>query len=138
MKSEKIIFKNEEHRRFYEEYLQKCRVKDTYHKALVYCLGINRDTRQHAGSVYDFGTGYVKTECLKQGWVTSGSERVIRMAFNLYCGGAPSIYDYDDPEKQLGECANYAADELFCCGNARYFWEAVKIRYPEYCGCEEG
>ncbi|WP_270444902.1 DUF6075 family protein, partial [Blautia intestinalis] len=24
-------------------------------------------------------------------------------------------------------------EDLFCCGYARYFWEAIKIRYPEYC-----
>ena len=27
----------------------------------------------------------------------------------------------------------YTVEELFCCGYARYFWEAIKIRYPEYC-----
>lgn len=26
-----------------------------------------------------------------------------------------------------------AVEELFCSGYARYFWEAIKLRYPEYC-----
>ena len=40
---EKLIFKNESHRKFYEEWLPKCRYQDVYHKALAYCLGINED-----------------------------------------------------------------------------------------------
>ena len=55
------------------------------------------------------------------------------MAFALYCSGAPSVYDYDDEEERLQEYAGYTVGELFCCGYAEYFWQAVKIRYPEYC-----
>jgi len=55
------------------------------------------------------------------------------MAFNLYCNGTPSAYDYDDSEEQVKECRRYTVEDLFCCGYARYFWEAIKIRYPEYC-----
>lgn len=82
-----------------------------------------------------FLTGCVKPECLQEGWQTSGSVKIIRMAFNLYCNGTPSIYNFEDSdlEGQLQECSLYTVEELFCCGYARYFWEAVKIRYPEYC-----
>ena len=59
-----ITFKNDEHKKFYKEYLQKCRCQDVYHKALVYCLGIDRDTRVNVNRIYDFKTGCVKTECL--------------------------------------------------------------------------
>lgn len=27
---------------------------------------------------------------------------------------------------------NYSVAEIFCCGYAPYYWEAIKIRYPEY------
>ena len=128
-----ITFKNKEHEKFYMEYLPKCRYRDVYHKALVYCLGIDRDTRENANRIYDFKTGYVKTECLQEGWQTSGSEKIVRMAFNLYCNGTPSVNDYDDAEEQVKECRCYTVEDLFCCGYARYFWEAIKIRYPEYC-----
>lgn len=130
-----IIFKNREHENFYKEYLPQCRYQDTYHKALVYCLGIDRDTRDHVRQIYDFQTGSVKPECLCEGWQTSGSVKIIRMAFNLYCNGTPSLYNYaeDDLEGQLKECQYYTVEELFCCGYARYFWEAVKIRYPAEC-----
>lgn len=130
-----IIFKNREHEKFYKEYLQKCRYQDVYHRALVYCLGIDRDTRDHVKQIYDFKTGNVKPECLREGWQTSGSVKIVRMAFNLYCNGTPSVYNYDDSDAdgQLHEMSCYTAEELFCCGYARYFWEAIKIRYPEYC-----
>ena len=78
-----ITFKNTEHEKFYEKYLQKCRYQDVYHKALVYCLGIDSDTRRNVNRIYDFKTGCVKTDCLREGWMTSGSARIIRMAFNL-------------------------------------------------------
>ncbi len=127
-----IIFKDKQHRDFYRDFLPKCRDQDVYHKALVYCLGLSADTRAFARQIYDFDTGDVKTECLQEGWQTSGSVRIIRMAYNLYCNGTPSVYDYDGAEEQLEECSCYTVEELFCCGDAAYFWEAVKLRYPEY------
>ncbi len=55
--------------------------------------------------------GSVKPECLQEGWQTSGSVRVVRMAFNLYCNGTPSVYDYEDAEKQLSECSCYTGQK---------------------------
>ena len=74
-------------------YLTGC--TPVYHQALVYCLGIDRDTRENVNKIYNFKTGYVKTECLQEGWQTSGSLRIVRMAFNLYCNGTPSVGDYE-------------------------------------------
>ncbi|CUX32852.1 DUF6075 family protein [Clostridium sp. C105KSO13] len=128
-----ITFKNKEHEKFYKEYLSRCRYQDVYHRALVYCLGISEDTRKNIKRIYDFRTGCVQTECLQEGWITSGSARIVRMAFNLYCNSTPSVNDYEDAEEQLKESGCYTVEDLFCCGYARYFWEAIKIRYPEYC-----
>lgn len=131
--AQSVTFRNEKHRRFFLTYLPKCRYADVYHAALVYCLGIDEDTRKNVNSIYDFKTGCVKTECLHEGWITSGSAKIIRMAYNLYNNGTPSVYDYKDAEEQLNECRQYTVEDLFCCGYAKYFWQAVKIRYPEYC-----
>lgn len=128
-----VTYKNQSHHEFYDRYIQECRYKDAYHKALVYCLGISEDTRAHINEIYDFKSGCVNTECLKQGWITSGSAKVIRMAFNLYCNNAPSVDDYSEQKDQLTEYSQYTVEDLFCSGYARYFWEAIKIRYPEYC-----
>lgn len=82
------------------EKLKEVRYQDVYHKALCYCLGISVDTRRNINSIYDFKTGCVKTECLHEGWQTSGSMKVVRMAFNLYCNGTPSVDDYTKTEEQ--------------------------------------
>ena len=59
--SRTITFKSREHEKFYEEYLKKCRYQDVYHRALIYCLGIDRDTRENVNKIYNFKTGCVKT-----------------------------------------------------------------------------
>ena len=70
---------------------------------------------------------------MQEGWVISAEDSedirtVIRMAYNMY-GGTPSVEEADD---QLDECRKYTVDELFNCRYAPYFWESIKIRYPEY------
>ena len=52
--SRTITFKSREHEKFYEEYLKKCRYQDVYHRALVYCLDIDRDTRNNVNKIYNF------------------------------------------------------------------------------------
>lgn len=131
--AEKVVFRDEMHKEFFLTYLPKCRYVDAYHAALIYCLGIDVDTRRNVSKIYDFKGGNVKTECLHSGWVTSGSAKIIRIAMNLYNNGTPSVLDYQDVEEQLSECRQYTVDNLFCCGYAKYFWQAVKVRYPEYC-----
>ena len=54
-------------------------------------------------------------------------------AFNLYTDGTPTTDEYDDTEEQIVETRLYSVSDIFCTGDARYFWEAIKIRYPDYC-----
>ena len=75
-----IIFKNQEHEEFYYSSLKNCRYQDSYHEALCYCLGISDDTRRNVNRIYDFKTGYIKTECLHDGWQTSGSLKIVRLS----------------------------------------------------------
>ena len=131
-KIQEIVFISEAHEKFYYEQLNRVRYQDVYHKALCYCLGISDDTRRNINSIYDFKSGCVKPECLHEGWQTSGSMKVVRMAFNLYCNSTPSVDDYKDAEEQLNECNRYTVENLFCCAYAPFFWQAIQIRYPEY------
>lgn len=131
-KDDDIVFINDAHKKFYYEKLNEVRYQDSSHKALCYCLGISDNTRRNVYNIYDFTSGCVKTECLHDGWQTSGSVKVVRMAFNLYCNGTPSVFDYENTEKQLDECRQYTVEELFCCSYAPFFWQAIKLRYPEY------
>ena len=128
----KITFKNKEHEKFYNTYLSKCPCQDSYHKTLIYCLGLSEDTRQNVHWIYDFETGFIKPECLQEGWQTSGSERIVRLVFNLYTNGTPTMDEYDDTEEQITETWLYSVSDIFCTGDAKYFWEAIKIRYPDY------
>ncbi len=75
-----MVFANEEHEKFYYEKLEQVRYQDCYHKALIYILGISDDTRNHFSQIYDMKSGCVKTECLHQGWQTSGSVKVVRLS----------------------------------------------------------
>ena len=134
-KKRKISFISEAHEKFYYEKIPKVREADVYHKALCYCLGINEDTRRNVDRIYNFKTGCVKPECLHEGWQTSGSAKVVRTAFNLYCNGTPSVDEDTTTDEQLYECRQYSVEELFCCEYALYFWQAVQIRYPEYTSC---
>lgn len=131
-KAQKIIFIINAHEKFYYEKLKEVRHQDVYHQALCYCLGISDDTRRNIHNIYDFDTGSVKPECLHEGWQTSGSMKVVRMAFNLYCNGTPSVNECENAEKQVSECRQYTVEELFYCAYAPFFWQAIQIRYPEF------
>ena len=99
-KKEKISFISEAHEKFYYEKIPKVREADVYHKALCYCLGINEDTRRNVDRIYNFKTGCIEPECLHEGWQTSGSAKVVRIAFNLYCNGTPSVDEDTTIEKK--------------------------------------
>ena len=128
-----MVFANDEHEKFYYEKLEQARYQDCYHKALIYILGISEDTRNHFSQIYDIKSGGIKKECLHQRWQTSDCVRVVRLAFNLYTDGTPSVDDYESRDEQLKECREYSASDIFCCGYAMYFWQGIQLRYPEYC-----
>jgi len=128
-----MVFVNEEHERFYREKLAQVRCQDAYHMALIYILGISEDTRAHFDRIYDIHSDNLWTECLKEGWQTSGSLRVVRLAFNLYTDGTPSVDDYEGSEDQMDECQAYSVSDIFCCEYALYFWQGIMLRYPGYC-----
>ena len=82
----------------------------------------------------EMSTGYViKPECLKEGWITSGSQMVIYLAFHLYTDTMPTVRERSRKQDQIRECRRYSVSDIFACNYARYFWAAVQIRYPEYC-----
>ena len=100
MKSE-IRFKDREHLAFYNMVLKQTRKDDPYHKAFFY----EEDC--------------IRPDCINDGWQTSGTERITRLAFNLWNGWNTDGYatPYD----------------LFDCEFAPYFMEGIRLRYPEYC-----
>lgn len=137
MEGTNIVFKDENHEKFYYEKLAQVEYTNCYHKALIYILGISEDTRSHFNQIFDMKSESIKTGCLRQGWQTSGSIKAIRLAFNLYTDGMPGVTDYEDSYKQISECRNYSVSDIFCSIDAAYFWEGIKLRYPKYCQKQE-
>ncbi len=60
--------------------------------------------------------------------------KIIRLAFNLYCESIPTAIVKEDPQELMKECREYTPNNIFCCAYAPYFWQAIRIRFPEYGG----
>ncbi|MDE6433418.1 MAG: hypothetical protein K2L07_04245 [Lachnospiraceae bacterium] len=103
-----MVFADKEHERFYYEKLAQARSQDCFHQALFYVLGILRDTREHFDQIYNIKTGNLRLKCLNEGWQTSGSVKVVRLAFNLYTNGMPSLDNYKRKDEQIDECREYS------------------------------
>lgn len=87
-------FMDKRHEAFYNDCLErgKC-AGDCYREALFYTLGLNEETRKHVDRLYDFRERGIRPEGLAEGWQTSGSLRVVRLAFNLYNGFCEDGYE---------------------------------------------
>lgn len=119
-------FRDSEHESFYYRMLDDRKCSDGYHRALFYTLGISRDTRSHIHDLFDFSNGGIKPIGLTASWQTGSSMRVCRLAFNLWNGWA-----------EKGEERYSTPHELFDCNYAPYFFEAIHLRYPDYCRSQE-
>ena len=117
-----IKFTSKEHENFYKTMLQKSGNSDSYHRAFFYCIGISDTTRRNIGRIFDFEHGRIKPDGLHEGWQTGGTVRITRFAFNLWNG-----------YMEQGEERMSTPYEMFDCSYAPYFYETVKLRYPEYC-----
>ena len=131
----RICFADNEHLDFYAE--QTGRLKpDCYLKALIYTLGICGDTRCRFDSIYDAKKRRIAPETLYAEWQTGGSMKVTRLAFQLFTDTVPTALTYDDAKDRVvedfDECKKYSVSDIFCCGFAPYFVEAIRLRYPEY------
>ncbi|MCC3372220.1 DUF6075 family protein [Cohnella sp. REN36] len=121
-----IRFRDAEHESFYYQMLDERKCSDGYHRALFYTLGISRDTRSHIRDLFDFSNGGIKPGGLAASWQTGSSIRVCRLAFNLWNGWTEKGGErYSSPH------------ELFDCSYAPYFFEAIQLRYPDYCRSQE-
>ena len=124
-----IKFKDAAHKEFFAAAVRRadCR-NDPYRLALFYTLGLHGELRRNIDGLYDFKRRQIIFEGLNAPWQTCGSARATRLAFNLYNG-----FDCDTGEDRMENGAYYTPYELFCDGNTPYFFEAVKLRYTEYC-----
>jgi len=128
----KACFVDNDHLEFYAGQTDRQK-PDCYLKALVYTLGACPDTRRRFGSLYNAKRRAVVPEAVSCAWQTSGSLKVTRLAFQLFTDRTPSAFLIPG-EPDFDECARYRVSDIFCCGYAPYFVEAIKLRYPEYMG----
>lgn len=117
-----MYFKGKEHRGFFMECMERSKVDDSYHRAFFYTVGICNDTRKHVNDIFDFSDDSIKLDALEKGWQTSGSSKVCLLAFNLWNGFVAS----NDEQSSTPY-------ELFNCEFAPYFYEALKLKYPQSC-----
>lgn len=129
-------FIDKEHREFCEMVcyeMSKFKKLKCYDIALIYTLGVCETTRTHFNEIFDFEEG-ININSLRSSWQTRTSLKVTRMAFNLF---NDCVYDNESDIDKERVSEFYSPSEIFCCSYARYFFEAIKIRYPEYTKIEE-
>lgn len=125
----KLRFIDQKHLNFYERFVPEIG-NDVYFKPVVYLLGLCADTRNNYRCIFNPEAKEIYIEGLKAGWQTGTSKKITRLAFNLWNG---NTFDSDKDFEDDKVSAKYAVDEIFCCGLAPYFYEAIRLRYPEYC-----
>lgn len=125
-------FIDKEHELFWKEknlLLKEYRTTGTYYKALVYTLGICETTRNNFNNIFDIEKGEINIDSINEPYQTNTSVKVTRMAFSLFNG---CNYDSENDIKKGKVSKNYNVSDIFCCSYAPYFFEAVKVKYPEY------
>ena len=122
-------FIDDEHKLFYEQKLKEMGKSDIYRQALVYTLGISETTRVHFADIFNIKEGLINRKSLSKPYQTSSSLKVTRMAFSLWNSNS---YDSDEDVENGIVSPYYTPSQIFCTSDAPYFWEAIKIRYPEY------
>ena len=125
-------FIDSKHREFFNDKykeLQRLGKIDVYYKSIVYILGICEVTRNNFDKIFDLKKGEININSINGAYQTSTSEKVTRMAFSLWnrCN-----YDSEEDIEDERVSLKYNPSEIFSCSHAPYFYEGIKIRYPEY------
>jgi len=124
-----LRFADEMHKEFFVEQSQKLK-PDVYLRSLVYSLGMCHDTRRNFDVIYDVKGRCINTEAVREAWQTGSSLKVTRLAFQLFTDTTPTAFAGGCHD--IDECRRYSVSDIFCCGYAPYFVEAIHLRYPEY------
>lgn len=125
-------FIDKEHENFFyrilKQYEENGGRMDCYATSAIYLLGLSDDTRRNFNTLFDMKERVILQDGLHAGWQTGSSIKVCRLAFNLWNG---FCYEADGNNEKVSD--DYVTDNIFCCSYAEYFFEAIRLRYPEYC-----
>ena len=97
---------------------------DPNHQALVYLLGVLQDTRMRFRELYNTEKGRIIPNALNKPWQTGGTQRVTRLAFNLFDGFA----GYSGKRKLEPEFL-YTPDQIMEPSLLDYYLDACRLRY---------
>ena len=125
-------FIDKEHEKFWNDKykeMEQLGKTDVYYKSLVYTLGICETTRDNFNKIFDLRKGEINIDSIHGAYQTGTSEKVTRMAFSLW---NRCMYDSQEDLDRGEKSSGYNPSEIFACSYAPYFYEGVKIRYPEY------
>lgn len=124
------MFYNDDHEKAFWNFLARAGKRfDSYHFSIAYLLTLDTVCRQHLDDLFNFEDDGIKPEGINEAWQTGTSLKTTRLAFNLWNG-----CNADDGESGNGASPLYTPAELFCTSYAPYYYEAIKLRYPEYTG----
>lgn len=128
------MFYDKAHWQAFTECITRMQYSDLYHICLAYLLTLDTDCREHLDRLFDFADDVIKINGLAEAWQTSTSQKTTRLAFNLWNGCSDDGEEYTDKDgyKVPLPSGYYSPNEIFCCSYAPYYWEAIKLRYPEY------
>lgn len=125
-------FINREHELFFVNKLRelfKYKNPDVYYQSLIYTLGVCEVTRDNFNKIFNLKSGEINIDAINSSWQTGTSEKVTRMAFSLWNG---CMYDNQEDARNRKMSSFYNPSEIFSCSYAPYFYEGIKLRYPEY------
>ena len=122
-------FIDNEHKLFYEQKLKEIEKADAYSKATIYALAMCPVTRENFNDIFDLKSREINIKSIDAGYQTDTSKKVTRLAFNLWndCN-----YDSEEDIENNKVSTNYNVSEIFNCNYGPYFYETIKLRYPEY------
>lgn len=125
-------FIDDEHKKFWNKKYEKMKEMgktDVYYKSIIYTLGMCETTRNNFSKIFNLEKGEINIDSIKGAYQTETSQKVTRMAFSLWnrCN-----YDSSKDSEHKKISINYNPSEIFCCSYAPYFYQAIKLRYPEY------
>lgn len=125
-------FIDKEHEQFYNEKLKllsQYGKTDVYYQSLIYTLGICPTTRDNFYKIFNIKDGEIQIDSINGPFQTGTSEKVTRMAFSLW---NRCMYDSKEDLENDKMSSGYNPSEIFSCTYAPFFYEGLKIRYPEY------
>lgn len=131
-KEYKINFMDKEHKDFYKdkmEILKQYKKADAYYRSLIYTLGICSTTRNNFEKIFNMQKGEININSINNAFQTETSKKVTRLAFSMWNN---CMYDSEEDIENGKMSKEYNIGEIFSCSYAPYFFESIKIRYPEY------